>query len=95
MGLNRSLLHTTGNHDEAWEILSSLEKMLPKLAMVRLRRISLERRRGNYPEVEQIYTESIEDAPSLEVRSFFALKYARYLSKVCILSVSRISEMLV
>ncbi|XP_064599898.1 pre-mRNA-processing factor 39-like [Liolophura sinensis] len=71
-----------GNHDEAWEILSSLEKTLPKLAMVRLRRISLERRRGNYPEVEQIYRESIEEAPSLEVHSFFALKYARYLSKV-------------
>ncbi|KAI4802085.1 hypothetical protein KUCAC02_019943 [Chaenocephalus aceratus] len=41
-----------GNVEEARDILKSLEALVPGLAMVRLRRVSLERRHGNLEEAE-------------------------------------------
>lgn len=72
-----------GNHDEAWEILSNLEKNNPGLAMVALRRISLERRQSNMTDAEALYKEYRDNAASDEIRSFFAIKYSRFLSKIC------------
>lgn len=72
-----------GNHDEGWEILANLEKNNPGLAMVALRRISLERRQSNLTEAEALYKEYIDNAATNEIRSFFTIKYSRFLSKVC------------
>ena len=71
-----------GNLESALEILKNLEKQVPGLAMVSLRRISMERRHGNFEAIEGLYQKYINEAESTEVRSFYAIKYARYLSKV-------------
>ena len=55
---------------------------MPGLAMVSLRKISLQRRRGNFTEAGTLYKDYIENAETTEVRSFYAIKYARYLCKV-------------
>lgn len=50
--------------------------------MVSMRRISLERRRGNLSDVEKFYKDYIESAASPEIASFFSIKFARFLLKV-------------
>ncbi|KAL5009095.1 hypothetical protein ScPMuIL_014676 [Solemya velum] len=71
-----------GNHDAAWEVLSNLEKSVPGLVMVSMRRISLERRKGNMEDCEQLFKYYIENAGTTEVMTFFCIKYARYLFKI-------------
>ena len=65
-------------------MLHVLEKNMNGLAMVSLRCISLERRQGNFSRVDELYKDYIGKAESSEVRSFYAIKYARYLAKVCV-----------
>ncbi|ESO85389.1 hypothetical protein LOTGIDRAFT_229414 [Lottia gigantea] len=70
------------NYAEASEILRNIEKNVNGLVMVALRRISLERRRGNYNDVEELFEEYIRSADSNASRSFFSIKFARYLQKI-------------
>lgn len=59
-----------------------MEMTIPGLAMVRLRRVSLERRHGNVAEAEALLSESMESAGSITERSFYAVKLARQQMKV-------------
>jgi pre-mRNA-processing factor 39 len=72
----------SGNFDAAFEVLATLEKSVPGLIMLAMRRISLERRRGNLGDVETFFKKYIEDAASPEIASFYSIKYARFLLKV-------------
>ncbi|CAM1292564.1 PRPF39 (predicted) [Pycnogonum litorale] len=60
----------------------NLEQTLPGLLEVTLRRINLERRRGNYSVVNQLYQHCIDNAPTDKLKSHFSLKFARHLYKV-------------
>ncbi|XP_011610244.1 pre-mRNA-processing factor 39 [Takifugu rubripes] len=71
-----------GDAEEARRILKSLEATVPGLAMVRLRRVSLERRHGNLTEAEALLRESMESASTIAERSFYAVKLARQHMKV-------------
>nr|XP_020459448.1 pre-mRNA-processing factor 39 isoform X2 [Monopterus albus] len=71
-----------GNVEEARGILKSLEAAVPGLAMVRLRRVSLERRHGNLEEAEALLREAMESAKNATETSFYAVKLARQLVKV-------------
>jgi hypothetical protein len=62
--------------------MSELERSMPGLAMVAVRRVGIERRRGNKEAVGSMYTRLISEADSAEVRSFYTIKYARYQAKV-------------
>lgn len=68
--------------EEARGILKALEETIPNLAMVRLRRVSLERRRGNLDEAEALLKEGMETANNDMESSFYAVKLARHLVKV-------------
>ena len=68
--------------EEARGILKALEEALPSLAMVRLRRVSLERRHGNLEEAETLLREAMASAKDASETSFYAVKLARQLMKV-------------
>lgn len=68
--------------DEAREILKSLEATIPGLAMVRLRRVSLERRHGNMEEAEALLREAMECGKDTTEMAFYAVKLARHYMKV-------------
>lgn len=68
--------------EEARSILKSLEDVVPGLAMVRLRRVSLERRHGNLEEAEALLREAMESAKNVTETSFYAVKLARQMMKV-------------
>nr|XP_046229484.1 pre-mRNA-processing factor 39 [Scatophagus argus] len=71
-----------GNVEEARGILKSLEEAVPGLAMVRLRRVSLERRHGNLEEAEALLREAMESAKNATEASFYAMKLSRQQMKV-------------
>ncbi|XP_008283680.1 pre-mRNA-processing factor 39 isoform X2 [Stegastes partitus] len=71
-----------GNVEEARSILKTLEETVSGLAMVRLRRVSLERRHGNLEEAEALLREAMESAKNATETSFYAVKLARQLMKV-------------
>ncbi|XP_041814326.1 pre-mRNA-processing factor 39 isoform X2 [Chelmon rostratus] len=71
-----------GNVEEARGILKSLEAAVLGLAMVRLRRVSLERRHGNMEEAEALLREAMESAKNDTEASFYAVKLARQQMKV-------------
>lgn len=50
--------------------------------MVRLRRVSLERRHGNMEEAEHLLQDAIKNAKSNTESSFYAIKLARHLFKI-------------
>ena len=77
---------TSGNYEGAVEVYRSLESNVPGLAMVNMRRINLERRQGNNEKTESLYRERIESASQGQEKSFYVIKYARYLAKVSIYS---------
>ncbi|KAM8793749.1 pre-mRNA-processing factor 39-like [Eudromia elegans] len=68
-----------GNADEARRILAAFEEAVPGLAMVRLRRVGLERRQGRPAAAEALLREAARAAPPLA--SFYAVKLARHLLK--------------
>ena len=70
------------NVEEARNILQSLEAAIPGLAMVRLRRVSLERRHGKLDEAEALLREAMDSAKSATEMSFYAVKLARQHMKV-------------
>lgn len=55
---------------------------MPGLAMVRLRRVSLERRQGNLEMAEALLQEAIQANEGLPLASFYAIKLARQVLKV-------------
>ncbi|KAL8583545.1 hypothetical protein ACOMHN_054861 [Nucella lapillus] len=71
-----------GNYKTAQEILSRLDKNVPGLVMVAMRRISLERRQENLEEAERLFKEYLGKTTSNKCRTFFAIKFTRYLQKV-------------
>ncbi|XP_060947044.1 pre-mRNA-processing factor 39 [Limanda limanda] len=71
-----------GNVEEARDILKSLEVAVPGMAMVRLRRVSLERRHGNLEDAEVLLREAMDSAEAVSETSFYAVKLARQLMKV-------------
>ncbi|XP_072539802.1 pre-mRNA-processing factor 39 isoform X2 [Salminus brasiliensis] len=71
-----------GNIEEARGILKSLEEAVPGLAMVRLRRVSLERRHGNLDEAEALLRDAIQNGKSATESSFYSVKLARQHLKV-------------
>ena len=79
---NVSLMVSSGNYDLASQILSELDKNVPGLVMVNMRKISLERRKGNTAMAESLFQEYINNASQPEISSFFSIKFARYLLKV-------------
>lgn len=72
----------TDNYPLARKILMNIENNVPGLAMVCMRRISLERRKGNHEAAEELFRAYIQKAVSHKARTFFSIKYARYLQKV-------------
>lgn len=50
--------------------------------MIRLRRVSLERRHGNMEEAEHLLEDAVRNAKSISESSFYAIKLARHLFKV-------------
>ncbi|XP_034504292.1 pre-mRNA-processing factor 39 isoform X2 [Ailuropoda melanoleuca] len=71
-----------GNINEARNILRTFEECVLGLAMVRLRRVSLERRHGNMEEAEHLLQDAIKNAKSNNESSFYAIKLARHLFKI-------------
>ncbi|XP_048831551.1 pre-mRNA-processing factor 39-like isoform X1 [Brienomyrus brachyistius] len=71
-----------GNIEEARGILKTVEEAVPGLAMVRLRRVSLERRHGNLEGAEALLRDAIENAKNASESSFYSIKLARHLFKV-------------
>ncbi|XP_061099520.1 pre-mRNA-processing factor 39-like [Conger conger] len=71
-----------GNIEEARGILKALEEAVPGLAMVRLRRVSLERRHGNMEEAESLLQDAIRNGKNVGETSFYSIKLARQLLKV-------------
>uniref|UniRef100_A0A3B4BE10 Pre-mRNA-processing factor 39 n=1 Tax=Periophthalmus magnuspinnatus TaxID=409849 RepID=A0A3B4BE10_9GOBI len=71
-----------GQVEEARSILQSLETIIPGLAVVRLRRVSLERRHGRMEEAEALLTEALTTAKTPTEASFYAVKLARHFLKV-------------
>lgn len=73
----------TGNPDLAAEILKELDLLVPGIAIVKLRRINVERRQGHLENACMIYKEAMDETGDEEARSFYAIRYARFLAKVC------------
>ena len=55
---------------------------MPGIVMVKLRRINLERRRGNLDASAALYEEAMNESSDQEKATFFAIRYSRLLAKV-------------
>ena len=73
-----------GNAAKASEILAELDKAVPGIIMVKLRRINLERRRKHFDVVVTLYEEAMVETSDQELATFFAIRYSRFLAKVCV-----------
>ncbi|CAN7942472.1 unnamed protein product, partial [Ixodes hexagonus] len=71
-----------GRFEEASNILAGTEERIPDLLEATLRRINVERRRGNLDKVEELYRNCIAKAANAPMSTYFASKLARFLSKV-------------
>ncbi|XP_065371560.1 pre-mRNA-processing factor 39 [Calliphora vicina] len=71
------------NFDRAAEILVNLEKRVPNLLQVAYRRINVERRRGDYEKCKSLYEHYINTAKNKNIAGSLAIKYARFLNKIC------------
>eukprot|EP00794_Sanderia_malayensis_P020193 gene20193-22169_t len=67
------------NVEQAREILDSLDERVPGLVMVKLRRAGLERRNGDVNKAVEMLKEEMEKTPSLDEKSFFAMKISKIL----------------
>lgn len=72
-----------GRVDKAAEILDDLGENIKDMLEITIRKINLERRRGNEAKVDELYLKCIAEAKNSQMSSHFATKYARYLYKVC------------
>ncbi|XP_074530426.1 pre-mRNA-processing factor 39 [Halichoeres trimaculatus] len=72
-----------GDLSEARRVLEALEKTLPGLAVVRLRRAALERRAGQLDQSEALLQEAVaESKEKPTLHAFYSIKLARLLLKV-------------
>lgn len=73
----------SGDLTEARRVLEALEKTLPGLAVVRLRRAALERRAGQLDQSEALLREAVaESKEKPTLHAFYSLKLARLLLKL-------------
>ncbi|XP_041352818.1 pre-mRNA-processing factor 39-like isoform X2 [Gigantopelta aegis] len=70
------------NYQATRQVLINIDKNVPGLVMVAMRRISLERRQGNDTDVEKLFQDYINQSTSPSVKSFYSIKFARYLLKI-------------
>lgn len=71
-----------GDLIEARRVLEALEKTLPGLAVVRLRRAALERRAGQLDQSEALLQEAVaESKEKPTLHAFYSIKLARLLLK--------------
>ena len=75
--------HKTGNVQAAHGVLSNIQTSFPELLTLSLRLIGLHRRNGDLEKVKELYEKFIAEvaSSSKENAAFFAVKYARFLSK--------------
>lgn len=71
-----------GRVEVAAKILDDLGGNIKDMLEITIRKINLERRRGNDDKVDELYLKCIADAKNSQMSSHFATKYARYLYKV-------------
>lgn len=72
-----------GDLPEARRVLEVLEKSLPGLAIVRLRRAALERRAGQLDQSEALLTEAVAESKEKPMlHAFYSIKLARLLLKL-------------
>ncbi|KAM4721590.1 pre-mRNA-processing factor 39-like [Rhinophrynus dorsalis] len=71
-----------GDQDASRTIMCDLEKLIPGLAIIRLRRVSLERRAGNLDEAERLLEEAVRISSGTELAAFYSVKLARLLLKL-------------
>nr|XP_013097802.1 unnamed protein product [Stomoxys calcitrans] len=72
------------NFDKAAEILVNLENRVPNLLQVAYRRINIERRRGDNDKCKSLYEHYIATAKNKNIAGSLAIKYARFLNKICL-----------
>ncbi|XP_049776304.1 pre-mRNA-processing factor 39-like [Schistocerca cancellata] len=70
------------NYDQAAEILTNLEKLVPNMLQVAYRRINLERRRNDLNKVAELYEHYINTSKSKVIANNMAIKYARFSWKI-------------
>ncbi|XP_075148092.1 pre-mRNA processing factor 39 [Haematobia irritans] len=71
------------NFDKAAEILVNLENRVPNLLQIAYRRINIERRRGDNEKCKTLYEHYITTAKNKNIAGSLAIKYARFLNKIC------------
>ncbi|XP_018793549.1 PREDICTED: pre-mRNA-processing factor 39 [Bactrocera latifrons] len=71
------------NFDRAAVVLQNLEKKCPNLLQVAYRRINVERRRGDMTKCRELYEHYINTAKNKTIAGSLAIKYARFLNKIC------------
>lgn len=73
----------SGDLTEARRVLEALEKTVPGLAVVRLRRAALERRAGQLDQSEALLREAVaESKEKPTLHAFYSIKLARLLLKL-------------
>jgi hypothetical protein len=70
--------------DKAREILQKLDSVVPGLSYVKLRQANLERRSKEIPNACAIYEQAIAESTDTQLVSFYSIKYAKFLAKVCV-----------
>ena len=66
-----------GNYEAAADILKKCESKHPEMLSLLLRRINLERRRGNVAEVHNLYKDCIDKAKKQTAKTDLSVIYAR------------------
>lgn len=80
---HESLSSLSGDLTEARRVLEALEKKLPGLAVVRIRRAALERRAGQLDQSEALLREAVaESKEKPTLHAFYSIKLARLLLKL-------------
>ncbi|XP_069036302.1 pre-mRNA-processing factor 39 isoform X2 [Lepisosteus oculatus] len=71
-----------GNLAEARQLLEHAERGVPGLAMVRLRRVGLERRGGRPERAEALLREAVRQSQATPLHAFYSIKLARLLLRL-------------
>ncbi|XP_017055283.1 pre-mRNA-processing factor 39 [Drosophila ficusphila] len=71
------------NFDSAAEILQRIEQRCPNILQLAYRRINVERRRGALDKCRELYKHYIESTKNKAIAGSLAIKYARFLNKIC------------
>jgi len=85
---------SSGNFSAAAEIFEKVEKAHPQLVSLQLRRVNLERRRGNTQEASNLYEAAIKAASEQNVATDLSIKFARFL-RLHLRDVDKASDVLV